>query len=59
MLLFEHYAMMFIYVIDVYANSAWHIHGSHSACLLKPGVTTSMNLEDLHTGHYFYPRIIS
>jgi hypothetical protein len=51
--------MMFIYVIDVYANSAWHIHGSHSVCLMKPGVTTSMNLEDLHTGDYFYPRIIS
>jgi hypothetical protein len=32
--------MMSSYVTDVYVNCwSWHVHGSHSVCLLKPGVT--------------------
>jgi hypothetical protein len=28
------------YVTAVYVNNwSWHVHGSHSVCLLKPGVT--------------------
>jgi hypothetical protein len=28
------------YVTDVYVNCwSWHVHGSHSVCLLRPGVT--------------------
>jgi hypothetical protein len=30
------------YVTAVYVNNwSWHVHGSHSVCLLKPGVTGS------------------
>jgi hypothetical protein len=30
------------YVTAVYVNCwSWHVHGSHSVCLLKPGVTSS------------------
>jgi hypothetical protein len=30
------------YVTTVYVNCwSWHVHGSHSVCLLKPGVTVS------------------
>jgi hypothetical protein len=40
MLLFEHCVMMSGYVTVVYVNCwSWHIHGSHSVCLLKPSVT--------------------
>jgi hypothetical protein len=40
LLLFEHYAMMFCYVINVYVNFwSWNVYGPHSVCLLKPGVT--------------------
>jgi hypothetical protein len=40
MLLFELYVMMSSYITVVYVNCwSWHIHGSHSICLLKPGVT--------------------
>jgi hypothetical protein len=40
MLLFEHCVMMSSYVTVVYVNCwSWHVHGSHSVCLLKPGVT--------------------
>jgi hypothetical protein len=32
--------MMSSYVTAVFVNcSSWHVHGSHSVCLLKPGVT--------------------
>jgi hypothetical protein len=34
-----------IYVIAVYVNYwSWHVHGSHSVYLLKPGVTLTLNL---------------
>jgi hypothetical protein len=34
--------MMSSYVIVVYVNCwSWHVHGSHSVCLLKPGVTVA------------------
>jgi hypothetical protein len=37
---FEHCVMMSNYVITVYMSFwSWHIHGSHSVCLPKPGVT--------------------
>jgi hypothetical protein len=40
MLLFEHCVMMSSYVTVVYVNCwSWHVHGSHTVCLLKPGVT--------------------
>jgi hypothetical protein len=40
MLSFEHYLMISSYVTVVYVNCwSWHVHGSHSVCLLKPGVT--------------------
>jgi hypothetical protein len=43
MLLFEHCVMMSSYVTVVYVNCrSWHVHGSHSVCLLKPGVTDSV-----------------
>jgi hypothetical protein len=30
------------YVTSVYVNYwSWHVHGSHSVCLLKPGVTAA------------------
>jgi hypothetical protein len=30
------------YVTAVYVNNwSWHVHGSHSVCLLKPGVTVT------------------
>jgi hypothetical protein len=46
MLLFEHCVMMSNYVTAVYVNCwSWHVHGSHSVCLLKPGVTD---------GHYLF-----
>jgi hypothetical protein len=36
--------MMSNYVITVYVNfSSWHVHGSHSVYLLKPGVTNPLN----------------
>jgi hypothetical protein len=39
MLLFEHCVMMSGYITVVYVNCwSWHVHGSHSVCLLKPGV---------------------
>jgi hypothetical protein len=32
--------IMSSYVTAVYVNFlSWHVHGSHSVCLLKPGVT--------------------
>jgi hypothetical protein len=35
--------MMSSYVTAVYVNSwSWHVHGSHSVCLLKPGVTARL-----------------
>ena len=41
-LLFEHSVMMSNYVIVVYVNFwSWHVHGSHSVYLLKPGVTVA------------------
>jgi hypothetical protein len=40
MSLFEHCVMMSSYVTAVYVNClSWHVHGSHSVCLLKPSVT--------------------
>jgi hypothetical protein len=40
MLLFEHCVLMSSYVTVVYVNCwSWHVYGSHSVCLLKPGVT--------------------
>jgi hypothetical protein len=40
MLLFEHCAMMFSYINVVYVNFWYrHVHGSHSVCLPKSGVT--------------------
>jgi hypothetical protein len=37
---FEHCVMMSNYVIAVYVSFwSWHVHGSHSVCLPKPGVT--------------------
>jgi hypothetical protein len=31
------------YVTAVYVNNwSWHVHGSHSVCLLKPGVTLEL-----------------
>jgi hypothetical protein len=34
--------MMSNYVITMYVSfRSWHVHGSHSVCLLKPGVTLS------------------
>jgi hypothetical protein len=34
--------MMSSYVTVVYVNClSWHVHGSHSVCLLKPGVTVT------------------
>jgi hypothetical protein len=45
MLLFEHCVMMSSYVTVVYVSCwSWHVHGSHSVCLLKPGVTASAHL---------------
>jgi hypothetical protein len=42
MLLFEHCVMMSGYITVVYMNCwSWHVHGSHSVCLLKPGVTVA------------------
>ena len=39
MLLFEHCVMMSDYVTAVYVNCwSWHVNGSHSVFLLKPGV---------------------
>jgi hypothetical protein len=36
----EHCVMMSSYVTVVYMNCwSWYVHGSHSVCLLKPGVT--------------------
>jgi hypothetical protein len=36
--------MMSSYVNVVYVNCrSWHVHGSHSVCLLKPGVTTGLS----------------
>jgi hypothetical protein len=33
------------YVTAVYVNNwSWHVHGSHSVCLLKPGVTSTVLL---------------
>jgi hypothetical protein len=38
----EHCVMMSSYVTVVYVNCwSWHVHGSHSVCFLKPGVTWS------------------
>jgi hypothetical protein len=37
MLLFEHCVMMSSYVTTMYVNC--YVHGSHSVCLLKQGVT--------------------
>jgi hypothetical protein len=35
--------MMSNYVIDVYVSFwSWHVHGSHSVCLPKPGVTQGL-----------------
>jgi hypothetical protein len=43
MLLFEHCAMMFhSFNRCVHEFWSWHVHSSHSVCLLKPGVTHSM-----------------
>jgi hypothetical protein len=43
MLLFEHCVMMSSYVTVVYVNCwSWHVHGSHSVCLLKPGVKATL-----------------
>jgi hypothetical protein len=40
MSLFEHCVMMSSSVTAVYVNCwSWHVHGSHSVCLLKSGVT--------------------
>jgi hypothetical protein len=37
------------YVTVVYANCwSWHIHGSHSVCLLKPGVTRNSACPVVH-----------
>jgi hypothetical protein len=48
MLLFEHCVMMSSYVTAMYVNCrSWHVHGSHSVCLIKPGVTTTC-------AHYSY-----
>jgi hypothetical protein len=42
MLLFEHCVMISGYLTVVYVNCwSWHVHGSHSVCLLKSGVTIS------------------
>jgi hypothetical protein len=39
---FEHCVMMSSYVTAVYVNCwSWHVHSSHSVCLLKPGVTAA------------------
>jgi hypothetical protein len=44
MLLFEHCVMMSSYVTALYVNCwSWHVHGSHSVCLLKPGVTVALS----------------
>jgi hypothetical protein len=41
--------MMFIYVIAVHVNFlSWHVHGSHSICLPKPGVTKGGCWDLLH-----------
>jgi hypothetical protein len=38
------------YVTAMYVNCwSWHVHGSHSVCLLKPGVTLSLLPAQLHT----------
>jgi hypothetical protein len=35
--------MMSNYLIDVYVSFlSWHIHGSHSVCLPKPGVRPNL-----------------
>jgi hypothetical protein len=40
LVLFEHCVMISSYVTVVYVNCwSWHVHGSHSVCLLKLGVT--------------------
>jgi hypothetical protein len=39
---FEHCVMMSNYVNIVYVSFwSWHVHGSHSVCLPKPGVTVA------------------
>jgi hypothetical protein len=41
--------MMSDYVTAVYMNCrSWHVHGSHSVCLLKPGVTCVLIDSDRH-----------
>jgi hypothetical protein len=30
------------YVITMYEFRSWHVHGSHSVCLPKPGVTRTL-----------------
>jgi hypothetical protein len=44
--------MMSGYVTVVYVNCrSWHVHGSHSVCLLKPGVKIFDNGIMMVCGH--------
>jgi hypothetical protein len=59
MLLFDHCVMMSSYVTTVYMNCwSWQVHGSHSVCLLKPGVTTP-RLENRRIKFHFDSYIFS
>jgi hypothetical protein len=50
---FEHCVMMSNYIIAVYVSFwSWHVHDSHSVCLLKPGVTSTT----VRRGHGPVPR---
>jgi hypothetical protein len=41
--------MMSNYVITVYTSFwFWHVHGSHSVCFLKPGVTDDTKFIGAH-----------
>jgi hypothetical protein len=55
---FEHCVMMSSYVTAVYVNCwSWHVHGSHSVCLVKPGVTrcSDANLNSWAVSNWLNP----